>query len=71
MNWRPAVTRAREALEDGDVDFAYRLLAQVLEDRRVVDREGRRRTCPACGVGPMWPGQLDDHVLRLHERRAA
>lgn len=49
---------ALESLEAGDVDLAVAILLGALEDgpRRL------RVSCPNCGRGFEWPGQLDEHL---------
>jgi hypothetical protein len=61
-----AITSALEALEAGDTRLVVQTLVGALEDVRVADPLGRRVTCE-CGVGPLWPGELDDHRRRKHE----
>jgi hypothetical protein len=56
------ITAALEALEAGDVRHAEAILLGALEDGPT-ERGGK---CPECGLGFEWPGQLDEHVGRVH-----
>lgn len=63
---RVAITAALEAVEAGDQALAVEILLGALEDGLVCDPEDRRRRCPECGLGPLWPGQLEQHRLVVH-----
>ncbi len=54
-----ALVRIREALEDGDVDFAGAIIDSALED----GPSTRQHRCQ-CGAAFEWPGLLDDHRRR-------
>ena len=62
MSDRLAIVAALEALEAGDVRYAEAVLLGALEDG-----PGERGCkCPECGLGFEWPGQLHEHVGRVH-----
>jgi hypothetical protein len=61
VNFRQSLTRAIEALEDGDEVYAAAIIRHAIEhfDGSPI---GRNRVCIRCGLGPLWPGELDDHM---------
>jgi rubredoxin len=69
------IVRAREALEDGDIGFAYELLTDLEHDLagESPDFEVAPQSllCPDCGLRFTWPGQLADHRDFVHWRAAA
>lgn len=63
---RSAITRALDALRDGNADEAAAFLESALHERTA------RCSCPVCGLRFAWPGQVSDHVANVHgEERAA
>lgn len=56
---RAALVKVMEALEDGDVGYAY--AAAILEPPIA-----RRAVCSECGQGFEWPGLRDAHLLSAH-----
>jgi hypothetical protein len=51
------ITRAREALVDGEKELALEILLQIegeLQPKRALE-------CPDCGLGFRWPGERDRH----------
>jgi hypothetical protein len=74
MNTLARIVRAREALEDGDIGFAYDLLTDLEHDLAGgSDTHTRPNSfpCPECGLHFTRPGQLADHRDRVHWREAA
>lgn len=57
-----AIAAALEALEAGDIRHAEAVLLGALEDGPTA----RGHKCPECGLGSEWPGQLDEHIGRVH-----
>ena len=53
---RGVLVRVAEAIEDGALDEAHAFAIAGVEPPVV-----GRYTCPSCGGGFEWPGQLDDH----------
>lgn len=45
------------------------ILLAGLEDAPVADPDGRRRRCGQCGVGPLWPGELETHTRVIHDNK--
>lgn len=71
--YRVTLAKVAEAIDVGDVDLARELVDAALAGaghERPADPFSRRRCCRLCGVGPMWPGQLDDHLRHVHTRAA-
>jgi hypothetical protein len=65
--------RALEALADGDPMLAARILESVADDlgeRLTPPRVRRRRHCAVCALGPLFPGELEQHVRRVHGERS-
>ena len=59
-------TRALEALADGEHDLAADLVAElVYEGARALDDEPVER-CPKCPATYRFPGELVEHVDRMH-----
>jgi hypothetical protein len=66
------VVRAREALEDGDVGFAYATLTDLEEDLAgELSMPADKFPCPDYGLRFPWPGALADHRDNAHWRAAA
>lgn len=63
---RSAVCHALESLRDGDTRLATTLLEGVLRHPAP-----RGHSCPVCGLGFSWPGQVANHVTNVHGERAA
>lgn len=63
---RSAITRALDALRDGNVPEATAFLESALH------QPTSRCSCPVCGLRFSWPGQVSDHLANVHgEVRAA
>lgn len=56
----------RVVLPAEGIEHIRAILLGALEDGEIVDPHNRRRCCPVCGLGPIWPGQLDHHMLAVH-----
>jgi hypothetical protein len=77
------IVRVREALEDGDIGFAYAIVCDLEEDLAgndvatsfaAVPEEARASSsakCPSCSASFRWPGQLDHHERFHHLAEAA
>lgn len=66
---RGPIVAALEALGTGDTGHAVDIPLGALEDGPLGDPRDRRRRCRACGIGPLWPGQLERHALGVHPDR--
>ena len=73
MNFREQLVRAIEAVEDGDLTFARAVLRHAIEtfDGTPIGPNLRCPGCPECGLGPLWPGELDDHLRFVHDQERA
>ena len=62
---RARCIRAREALVDGEYEYAAQQLDDLICD---LDRVLGARVvrCTRCPATYDWPGQLDEHVDRMH-----
>jgi hypothetical protein len=58
------ITRAREALVDGDHDVALAILLEL--EHELQPRRSTRLRCPNCPLEFAWPGERDAHVARVH-----
>jgi hypothetical protein len=54
----PRITRAREALVDGEHDVALAILVEL--ERELAESE-RSLRCPDCSLTFRWPGERDRH----------
>lgn len=62
-----SIVGALDALETGDQALACAILLGALETSEdVYDLDGRRKPCPHCAAGPMWPGLLEHHFRAVH-----
>jgi hypothetical protein len=66
VNTLARIVRAREALEDGDGDFAAQILADLEYELGGLRNPLRSFPCPQCGLGFPWPGDLDTHMRFVH-----
>jgi hypothetical protein len=60
------MTRALEALVDGDVGFAEEALRAGLDEPASSGVQ-----CPTCKLRFRWPGERDTHVALVHFEEAA
>jgi hypothetical protein len=72
VNVLALVVRVREALEDGDITFAYDILT-ALEHDLAADQPEQLRTlaCLRCSARFRRPGELDHHQRVTHFAEAA
>jgi hypothetical protein len=78
VNTLARIVRVREALEDGDVGFAYAIVCDLEEDLAAGESPDVLEVpppilhgCPECGLRFRWPGQLADHRDNVHWQAAA
>jgi hypothetical protein len=63
---RECLVRIREALVDGDTDYAMHLVSVAL------DHDGQPGVaCPSCGLRFRWAGERDHHLRFVHWQEAA
>jgi uncharacterized C2H2 Zn-finger protein len=63
------VERAREAIADGDLELAAHVLDDLIADVARRLRGERDVVCPECKTRFRWPGELDEHRERVHDRQ--
>jgi hypothetical protein len=65
---RAAITRALEALHDGDDHFAVLILGGVADDLGELIAPGPPRwlACPECFRAFRWPGEVEHHRRFVH-----
>jgi hypothetical protein len=64
------VTRINEAFKDGDLEFVAIALPDLVDDLWKVVKRLQSRHCPRCGLICRWPGELADHLSRVHAEAA-
>ena len=63
MNRLASVIRIREAIEDGDLEYAAGLARDLEHD---LAPRRRRHRCPVCALPFEWPGLVQRHVAIVH-----